>query len=762
MFYAHSLVDRPQTDWHTLRDHLAGSAELAAGFGLPIGLENAARLAALLHDVGKYTPAFQARLHGDPQRVEHSLAGAWLALRQTRPADGSRPLSLDGYAGELCAYAIAGHHAGLPDRVENVRSARSSLQARLDQFDPSDLSPAWQDEITPDFRNLWPSVPSRSPHFAFQLAFLGRIIFSCLVDGDFKDTEAFHAAASGSVKDREWPKLAHLVSSFQSRFDEHMGELPAQENELNRLRQDILHHCRSRAGDKPGLFTFTVPTGGGKTLASLGFALDHAAAHGLDRIIYVAPYTAIIDQTAAIFKKVLGEDHVLEHHSAIEPENFNPKTTRDSGRSGEDKRRLATEDWAAPVIVTTSVQLFESLFAARPSRCRKLHNIARSVIILDEAQTLPRHLLAPCMTAIDELARNYGCTVVLCTATQPALGKPHFRTVRKREVGLDLNGRELAPDPEHLARQLRRTRIVLEGDLSDEALVEALCQHEQGLIIVNSRRHALDLYRAATAAGLDGMVHLTTRQYPAHRRAILADVRKRLKAQTPCRVIATSLVEAGVDLDFPRVWRAQTGLDQIAQAAGRCNREGKQLSKDSLVTVFTAPDHAPPPEIAALWSDMSRMLESHKDDLLSPSAMEAFFQEVYWRMGDALDREAILEDFRKDATGTDFAYRTVAEKFRMIESGMVPVIIPGDETALAAIADLANEHIHSAIIARRLQPYLVQVPPRARAALIDTGQVAFADSEIRGDQFAVLQEQKSYTSETGLLWEGGANFDGIF
>ena len=413
---------------------------------------------------------------------------------------------------------------------------------------------------------------------------------------------------------------------------------------VKRLRGEILSHVRGRAAEEQGLFTLTVPTGGGKTLASLAFALEHAKQHSLERIVYAIPFTSVIDQTAAIFREVLGEEVVLEHHASIDE-------SRIAGREARDKLRLAMEDWAAPVVVTTNVQLFESLHSNRPSRCRRLHNLAKSVIVLDEAQTIPLHVLRPCLAALDELARNYGCSVVLCTATQPAVAAPEF------EGGLPLGPeRELAPEPLRLHQQLKRVRLERLGDRSDDQLIEALAGTAQGLMIVNSRAHALALYRKAVDAGLEGVVHLTTRQYAAHRLRILGDVRQRLANGKPCRLIATSLVEAGVDLDFPRVWRAEAGLDQIAQAAGRCNREGGRPVEESVVGVFRSTEHKPPREIAQLAGDMARMMGKHAD-LLSPDAMRDYFGEVYWRKGDALDREKILEAFRMSARELDFDYR---------------------------------------------------------------------------------------------------------
>ncbi|HEU5018169.1 MAG TPA: CRISPR-associated helicase Cas3' [Pseudolabrys sp.] len=516
---------------------------------------------------------------------------------------------------------------------------------------------------------------------------------------------------------------------------------------VNRLRAEILDRIRARAVDAPGLFTLTVPTGGGKTLASLGFALDHAKAHKHERIIYAIPFTSIIDQTAAIFGEVLGEGVVLEHHSAIEDEKSDPRDQP----AGKEKLKLAMEDWAAPVIVTTNVQFFESLFAARTSRSRKLHNIANSVIILDEAQTLPRPLLAACTQTLDELARNYGCSIVLCTATQPALDKRNFKA--GCPVGLDLAGRELAPNPKKLEEELERVRIVHGGDMDDTALVQALAATPQALVVVNSRKHALALHRAAQKAGLGGLVHLTTRQCAAHRREILERVRLMLKAEEPCRLIATSLIEAGVDIDFPKGWRAEAGLDQVAQTAGRVNREGCRPVGDSIVTIFRAPDNPPPPEIKSLSGDMARIIGNHAK-LLSSAAMADFFGEVYWRLGPkGLDAEAILDDFRIGSGETNFAYRSVAEKFRMIKSGMAPVIVPRDDKARTAIKQLGIEKIPSGAIARRLQTYVVQVPPRARARLIACGHVQFLEERLRRDQFAVLVTEGLYQEDVGLVWE---------
>lgn len=735
-FFAHSgnLLDKG--DWQTLQDHLVAVSELAAKMAAPLGLEKAATLAGLFHDLGKYTVAFQKRLDGSGPSVDHSTAGAHLMLSGFVSGH-------DRGIADLIAYCIAGHHAGLPDRhTADAACLNRRLERQLESLDD-----IWKQELTADATALTPALISRISRTdrnraAFQFSVLTRILFSILVDADYKDTERFFGHLEGLQPDRDWPLLQNSLPRFLTQFDAYMAAKNKGDTELNRLRDRILNHVRSNATQTPGLFTLTVPTGGGKTLTSLGFALDHAKAHGHSRIIYAIPFTSIIDQTAAIFRDILGEESVLEHHSAIDEE----KTASDR-REGKDKLQLAMEDWAAPVVVTTNVQLFESLFAAKTSRARKLHNIANSVIILDEAQTLPRGLLLPCLRILDELALNYGCSIVLCTATQPAFDQCKLRN------GLPLEGRELAPDPQALSVALRRNKIIQAGEMSNDALVAALRDQEQALVIVNSRKHALELWRQADADGLPGLVHLSTRQYAAHRRKILTDVRERLKAGKPCRVIATSLIEAGVDIDFPKAWRAEAGLEQIIQAAGRVNREGRRSMEESIVTVFSTPDYPPPAEIRGLIGDLERMRNDHID-LQSLEAIEEYFSEVYWRVGaDGLDSKKILTDFRLEPTGTDFAFRTVADKFRMIESGMEPIIISIDPVAKRSVDKLKVPEILSGKIARELQTYIVQVPPKARDLLIRNGHAAFVCPDLRGDQFAVLQNDSLYDRDVGLLWE---------
>lgn len=730
IFYAHSPIHSAHP-WHELKQHLDATAKLASQFAKPFGAQQAAALAGLLHDLGKYSASFQARLRGASQRVDHATAGAQHVKALTAHAGPA-----DQTIGWLISYAIAGHHAGLSDYHG---AEGSSLSERLRKEVPP-LAEAWRDEISPDAMGLWPQIKltgSRQDR-AFTLGFLGRMIFSTLVDADFKDTEAYHAAVGDYVRDRDWPRLQAILPALRRSFDAYMANLRS-DSELGDHRHQILHHVIAGAAAAPRFFTLTVPTGGGKTLASLGFALEHAARHQMRRIIYAIPFTSVIEQTARVFRDALGDDILLEHHAALEQ-------STDTAAEARDKLRLAMEDWAAPVIVTTNVQLFESLFANRSSRCRKLHNIAGSIIILDEAQTLPRHLLRPAAMALKQLVQHYGCSIVLCTATQPALDASHFGA---DPVGLPLAGGELAPEPEKLAAVMRRAHIQHVGLMENAALVAALAARPQGLIIVNTRRHALDLYEAAQAAGLDGLYHLSTRQHAADRQQMLDEIRQRLKYEQPCHVIATALVEAGVDVDFPAVWRAEAGLDQIVQAAGRCNREGKQDWSASPVSVFVATsDYNPPREVKALAGDLDRVRQRHAD-LLHPAALQDYFHEVYWRLDDKLDRENILDEHAVQQNRPEIGYRSIAEKFQMIEDGQQPVIIPDHPDWPLLQVQIEQGFVSAGSLARSLQRHVVQIPRRHHADLLAQGDIRLLGQ----GGFYILQSAHLYSRECGLVWE---------
>ena len=727
-FFAHSVEGRPEADWQPLDEHLNAVGNLAAKAARHFNDEVLALTAGLLHDLGKYTFEFQQRLSGSPRRVDHATWGARLACQRFGPS------------GHLISYAIAGHHAGLANGLSGEK--RTALIERLEAILPQ-LRESWRDEIElPEQLALPKNFRCHPGHEMFQLAFLQRMVFSCLVDADFIDTDNFYRCAEGRPVRNPADQIAGLAK-LRRRFDKKLNDFNTK-GDVNALRTRILEHVRSQHTLEPGLFSLTVPTGGGKTLTSLAFALDHAIRHGLRRVIYVIPYTSIVEQTAAVFREVfedLGDEVVLEHHSAYVE---SPSTHGDA----RDKLREAMENWDRPIVVTTAVQFFESLFADRPSRCRKLHNVAGSVVILDEAQTLPYPLLRPCIATMDELARNYRTSLVLCTATQPAL---------KAETGfiggLD-NVRELAPEPRILYEKLRRVTVRHAGALDDDALVKELLQHGQVLCIVNNRRHARVLFESI--AGSEGARHLTTLMCAQHRRQVLDDIRQCLQHGEPCRVVATSLIEAGVDVDFPRVLRAEAGLDSIAQAAGRCNREGHRSREDSEVLVFSTAnlDWAPPPELKQFAQSFKTVARHHVDDLLGLDAVHAYFQDVYWRKGDELDAHALLKLFR-GSRPENMPFETVAARFRMIESNMQAVLIPYDRHARDLLRALAHaEQVGG--LARRLQPYTVQVPQRAFDALRGAGAIQPLNPDIFGEQFMQLVAEDLYGRETGLRWDNPA------
>jgi CRISPR-associated endonuclease/helicase Cas3 len=586
------------------------------------------------------------------------------------------------------------------------------------------------------------------------------MLFSCLVDADFLETEAFYARAQGELVERGGhASLPALRERLQHYMTAKRAEASA--SSVNALRARVLDHAVQKAALAPGLFTLTVPTGGGKTLASLSFALEHAISHGMERVIYVIPYTSIIEQTARVFRDALGTyDDVLEHHASFDWEHAavsrgEVAKADDEGPNGIEKLRRAAENWDVPIVVTTAVQFFESLFANRPSRCRKLHNLARAVIVLDEAQTLPLHLLRPSMAALDELCRNYGASVVLCTATQPALRKKDGF-----EGGFRIDDdRELAPDPRALYTELKRVTVEVQVEpVTDAAIAARFAEQPQMLCIVNSRAHARTLFDAIR--DLPGATHLTTLMCPRHRQSVLQGVRDRLKDGAPVRLVATSLIEAGVDVDFPEVWRAVAGLDAIAQAAGRCNREGG-LKEAGRVVVFTPAEAKSPRALEAFWQAARLVEKRHRDDLLGLDAIKAYFGELYWQKGDAaLDAvevdglRGVLAAIAQRARTCDFAFRGIAEAFRLIDDIMEPVIVPwradaSDDDADRLLGKIRNMDRPRATELRRLQRYTVSIPRESYRAWLAMGALKPVHPAL-GNSLLCFEDLAHYRPETGL------------
>ncbi|HHJ14019.1 MAG TPA: CRISPR-associated helicase Cas3' [Gammaproteobacteria bacterium] len=698
------------------------------------------------HDLGKFSDAFQNYIRqaacdahtGETQgRVDHSTAGAQHAMSALPP-----PLNA------MVAYAIAGHHAGLLDAV---RAEGGSLQARLAKQD----LPPWREAVPENLLRVSPlSLPTLSASnradAAFQLGFATRMLFSCLVDADFLATESFMSPRRAAERPKGEIDFGALEAHLTRYLDECFGTTAGLVAEA---RAAVLSACREKALGVPGLYDLTVPTGGGKTLSSLAFALRHCVTHGLSRVIYAIPFTSIIEQTAEVFRSVFKDCPadpdalILEHHSNFDPDR---ETTRS---------RLASENWDAPLIVTTNVQLFESLFANRPGRCRKLHRIANSVIILDEAQTLPVTLLKPCLRVLDLLVKQYGCTVVLCTATQPAI---EYRE-EEFEIGLP-KARPIIDDAPALYRRLRRVEVRDAGTLSSEELAVRMADAEQGLAIVNTRRHAVDLYQAVKdKADADGAYHLSAAMTPEHRSRQLEEIRSRLAKGQACRVVATQLIEAGVDVDFPVVWRALAGLDSIAQAAGRCNREGMRSSAITWIFRPGEADHARLFGLLRTGADAASQVigTGRYEDLIGLDAVEHYFRLHYWVRMQDWDRHDICGQFRVGDPHLPLAaqFATAAEKFRFIDQTQRPVVVGWDDRAREMVGRLRVLHDQGLYpdrrLARHLQRQTVTVPERLwRQALAD-GKI-----ELLCERFAVLVEPAlHYDLERGLQLEADSVYD---
>ncbi len=556
------------------------------------------------------------------------------------------------------------------------------------------------------------------------------MLFSCLVDADFLDTEAFMDPARADSR-RGYPLLSELLALFERFMDKKLAA--AQITPVNALRKNVLEQCIRSAASPPGIYTLTVPTGGGKTLSSMAFALNHAKKHDKRRVIYVIPYTSIIEQIADQFREIFN-DAVVEHHSNLDVTD----ESRESPRA-----RLACENWDAPIIVTTSVQFFESLFASRTSRCRKLHNIVNSVVVLDEAQLLPPEFLMPILHVLQELQRNYGGTLVLSTATQPALGK--------RDGFEGLTGiSEIIDDPNGLHQALKRVNVVIPDDLNGpqswESMAARLQQHDSVLCIVNRRDDARQLWSLMPK----GTVHLSALMCGAHRSGKLKEVRARLSAGEPVRVISTQLVEAGVDLDFPIVYRALAGLDSIAQAAGRCNREGLRTAGE--VVVFVSPKE-PPPGLLQQTAGIGRQLLSQAvEDHLHPDRFTEFFRQLYWLQGDRLDKHGIMQDLASDPE-LRFAFRTAAGKFHLIdETAQAPVIVRYREGA-GLIAQLERIGAERRLM-RKLQRYVVNLPRYLHGKLLASGAIRELHPGIFVQSHAAMyDEDLGFCADRSMIYE---------
>ncbi len=778
-FIAHIRKDGERLVAHPLSRHNEAVSTLAAEFATTFQSSPWASLAGLWHDLGKFRDGFQRYIRqcGDPDahiegRVAgtdktHSAAGALWAQRYLEEVDKrSGPV-----VARVLSYLIAGHHAGLSDWAGENKSLHNRFASEDAQRELATACAASIPEHLlkpagpmPDLADLLRyRDDDKGDPIPGRFALWVRMLFSCLVDADFLDTEAFMSPEKSEVR-QGFPGLDVLEQSLSehlARMAHDVAERGETDSKVNRKRAEVLRACLAKAELPPGVFSLTVPTGGGKTLSSLAFALHHAVLHGQRRVIYAIPYTSIIEQTAGIFRGIFGDENVIEHHSNVEVDE-----TQETARL-----RLACENWDAPLVVTTNVQLLESLFANRTSRCRKLHNLVGSVIVLDEAQLLPVTYLQPVVDTLRLLVKDYGVTLVLCTATQPTLesrtGFDQARALRGFKAG---EVREIVDDVPSLYADLARVRVHLPADLNAmrtwDDLAPEIARHEAVLAIVGRRADARDLYRQLKTENPDGLWHLSGLMCAEHRSNTIRDIKAALAERQqalsagqvgkPIRVVSTQLVEAGVDIDFPVVYRALAGLDSIAQAAGRCNREGR-LERGE-VHVFVPPN-SPPPGLLRMAEQATRILWAALPPKTDPMGVERFgefFRRLY---GDArLDEKDICRLLRVGREA-DVMFRTAAERFRLIdEQDGATVFVryrraPNDDS-IGMWLNTLKKHGPDRWLLRKLQRYSVTIYNSDLQRLLKQGDIEPLSGDLPGLYMQSANNDVLYDKVLGIDVDG--------
>jgi CRISPR-associated endonuclease/helicase Cas3 len=747
-FAAHTPSEANPQVWHGLKEHLEKVAAQCRDSAKKLGVGELGYYAGLWHDLGKYNPEFQAylqkchaaKLAGQKpprEKVPHAIHGAFLAREL-----GCQPLG----------FLIAGHHAGL----SNLKG-ENSLDQKLKNTEQRLIYQALLPMAVKEIPSVNTSEDLRSCFQPFgqdriAVDFFLRLLFSCLIDADRLDTEKFVNPEQYQLRQER----AHAVTIkqlwevFEQKQQEFISNSKASISKVNQIRLDVYQKCLDAAELDPGVFRLCVPTGGGKTRSGLAFALKHAQEYQKDRVIFAVPYTSIIEQTVNVYREEifqeLGNAAVLEHHSATQAElnvsekDLEQKESDENVQDSQIQAKLATQNWDAKLIVTTTVQLFESLLSHKPKRCRKLHNLVNSVIVLDEVQTLPIGLLSPILSVLKELVERYNVTVVLCTATQPALegNTPYFKDSFPEESVKDIIPKDLAV--QHFqALQRVHYEIPSQGETwTWERLVQDMKSNPAALVVLNTRRDAIAVLntlgvqsnyttepieeRVVLTLGESGILHLSTLLCGKHRQVVLDEVRRRLKAGEPCQLISTQVVEAGVDLDFPVVYRAMGPLDRIVQAAGRCNREGRLTQ--GRVVIFNPAEGSQPPK-----GDYSKAIQKARELLQSPNFREAqlhepdifqqYFQDLYSLIADTngqLDQKGIQE------LRQSWSFRDVGERFKLIEEDTVPIVILYDEVVRTRLQAIAYRGIWSDDRAF-LQPYIVNLSNRVFQKLQDKEEV---------------------------------------
>jgi CRISPR-associated endonuclease/helicase Cas3 len=732
-YFAHSGNDRG--DWNPLRCHLKVVADRARRFAEVFGVGDDAYLAGLLHDLGKYGDLFQERLKGKEKGLDHWSIGASVCLEK--------------YRSDNTAMAVQGHHLGLQwwEREELRKLLPAELERhippgkRLTEKDRNVLLGRFQaDGLTLPVKAYGTPTESKSAAAMLDL----RMLFSALTDSDYLSTEEHFNPDAARMRQ---PSAELRPAEAVEALDRHLESLAARvesSSAVAAMRRDLLEACRAAGDGEPGLFTLTAPTGAGKTLSTLAFALRHAKKNGLRRIVVVMPFLSIIDQTARVYREALAdmaaggvtERYLLEHHSLA------AETAEGEGESPRLRGMLA-ENWDAPIVVTTSVQFLESLFSNSPAACRKLHRLARSVVLFDEVQTLPLKVVLPTLAALSHFATRYGSSVVFSTATQPA-----FRHLDSQVRQYCTNGwspREIVPNELRLFERAHRVRVEWpqRGERTNwEELAGHFAGLSQVLCIVNLKRHARDLFHLLTPQWGDDAFHLSTAMCPKHRAAVLTEVRTRLERGARCALVATQCVEAGVDLDFPAAFRALGPLDAIAQAAGRCNRNGKLAT--GVLRVFRPEDEGYPPGVYKQAADLTGILLNRAEGLSidDPSAFEEYFRSLYSIA--KLEDRLLLEAIRSKH------FPNVRKYYHIIEQDSVNVLVAYDRERYEELAEEARQKGLSRDWVMRARPYTVSCFRRDTAtAMVEPVRLRDRDRTPSDDWFLYLLD-KHYDPQTGL------------
>lgn len=727
-----------------LKDHLERVAQRTALYAAIYGSENEGYAAGLLHDLGKYGDLFQLRLQGKEKGLDHWSFGAWIALMKMKSI--------------AAAMVIQGHHIGLqqlsPDDLRNLDPQklrqRHPKDLRLTDADDEQIVKRLQkDGVNLPTQVLPPMLPNLQGLAASQMLDV-RMLFSALVDADFIETEAhFHP---DRIAVSQTPLFAtEALQELTQYLDILKANSTAKKSVLS-IREDLLRSCLAAADQPQGLFTLTAPTGTGKTYAMLAFALRHAVKHHLRRIVVVLPYLSIIDQTVRAYRSVLSESTlpVYEHHSLTGARTTPDPNPENGDEEGHDAGKWVTPNWDAPLIVTTSVQMLESLFSNRSSSCRKLHNLAGSVILFDEVQTLPLALAVPTLATLSRLAERFGASLVFSTATQPAFARLNTEVKKLCETGWQPI--EIVPEDLHLFERARRTRVTWPKKdrevLPWSELARQVAGHGQALCIVNLKKHAYRLYDELKALGVDGLRHLSTNLCPMHRQNVLEDVHKRLSLGAPCLLVATQCVEAGVDLDFPIVYRAWGPLDAIAQAAGRCNRNGRHTTGD--VIVFMPEEEAFPDKTYGRAVDVARLLGKEIGwehlDIHDPAIFDRYYKLLYdfSRPGEQ------NPDLRNALEHRDFV--EVAEHYRLIKHDAINVLVPYDPAEYKRLRDDLFRHGVKRSWIRQAQPHIVGLyRPRKDSPAWNWLKPAPFPGGRGSEEWFVWLKEDSYCAEKGLV-----------